>query len=252
MDMHKLKMPKAVLFDYGHTLAFEDTFDSLAGYRALLKFAVENPHNVTAEQLAEYNSAMFGYLMKNAHPIDIELHHQVFFRTLFERFGLKFDISPVRQELIYWENASPITPMPGAVETIDYLNSCGIPAAVVSNMSFSGEALHERIRSILPREQFRFVMASSDYGWRKPSRFLFETAIEKTGVPPEDIWFCGDNTQADIMGASGAGMVPVWVQSPLVCSYRDPAHDVPPEVGHIRVEKISDLTGMLSELKSEK
>jgi len=244
----RLERPAAVLFDYGHTLALEETFHSLAGYEALLLRASGNPLGISAAEAAEYNSEMFGYLMDNAHPINLEMHHRIFFRALFEKFRITFDISPLEQELIYWENASPIKPMPGAVEVIDCLNDKGIPTGVVSNMSFSGEALHQRIRSILPRERFRFVMASSDYGWRKPSGFLFAAAAANIGQKPENIWFCGDNTQADIIGASEAGMVPVWVQSPIVCTYRDPAHDLPPDTDYIRIERISELTELIESM----
>lgn len=237
--------PAAVLFDYGHTLARESTFDQLDGYKALLNYAASNPNGVTAEEVAEYNGKMFGCLMENAHPANFELHHQIFFRTLFETLGLSFEISPVEQELIYWNSACSIEPMPGAVRLIDYLNEKCIPTGVVSNMSFSGEALHSRIRSILPNEQFRFVMASSDYGWRKPSGFIFAAAAAKLQLQPQSIWFCGDNTQADIQGAHNAGMIPVWVQSPIVCSYRDPAHDIPPEAEHIHIRRIDELIDIL-------
>ncbi len=243
--MERIKYPKAILFDYGHTLAKENSFDSLAGYRALMRYAASNPKSVTAEEIAAYDAKLFGYLMKNAHTADIELAHRALFRTLFETFGVKFDLSELEMELIYWENASPIEPMPGAVEVIDYLNEKGIPTAVVSNLSFSGEALHYRLRSILPRERFCFVMSSCDYGWRKPNSFLFNAALANIGERAEDIWFCGDNTQADIKGASDAGMVPVWVRSPIICTYRDPAHDTAPEVSHILTDRVDRLIELL-------
>ncbi len=244
-----MKKPSAILFDYGHTLANETAFDSLAGYAALLPYAADNPRGITAEQLAARDSEMFGYLMANVHDLDIELNHQIFFRTLFESLGLRFDIPPVQQELIYYNAACQIiSPMPGAAELLDWLWEKGIPTGVVSNISFSGGALRERIRSILPNERFRFVMASSDYGWRKPSRFLFDAAIANIGLPAGEIWFCGDNTQADVMGAAAAGMTPVWVDSPIICPYRDPAHDTAPAVAHIHVTSLGELRGLLCTL----
>lgn len=251
MDNYTLlanRRPAAVLFDYGHTLALETAFDALAGYRALMPHFSKNPLGVTAEELTSRNGEMFGYLMDNAFPAEIELSHRIFFRTLFESLRLESELPMLQLELIYWNAACPIEPMPGAVEILDWLSEKNIPTGVVSNMSFSGEALHERIRSILPDEKFEFVMSSSDYGWRKPNRFLFEAAIARLAMPAEKILFCGDSSSADVTGSANAGMIPAWIRSPIVRPFQDPAQSIRPEVGHICVSDLHELRELLEEV----
>lgn len=50
--------PKMILFDYGQTLANERRFDPLAGTKALMKHAIANRHNHTAEEVNAVAASM--------------------------------------------------------------------------------------------------------------------------------------------------------------------------------------------------
>jgi putative hydrolase of the HAD superfamily len=50
------------------------------------------------------------------------------------------------------------------------------------------------------------VIASTDYGFHKPDRRLFDKALESLGVPPEKAIYVGDNVQRDICGANAANI----------------------------------------------
>ena len=43
--------PKMILFDYGQTLVNEVSFDGVKGTEAVLKYAVKNKYNKTAEEV---------------------------------------------------------------------------------------------------------------------------------------------------------------------------------------------------------
>jgi len=47
--MEKLKYPKMIIFDYGHTLLYEPGWDSVRGNAKLLKYVSKNPNNYTLE-----------------------------------------------------------------------------------------------------------------------------------------------------------------------------------------------------------
>ena len=240
-----MKKPEMILFDYGHTLCYEGGFDCQKGMEVLIANAAENPLGVTPEELRKKNDEMYAYLDKNIFPHNIEMHHHIYFRTLFDSFGLKFNKPFEELEEIYWDAAAPPSPMPGAEEIIDFLNKHNIRTGIISNMSFSGAALTKRINKLLPENNFEFILASSEYGWRKPEKFMFEAAIAKAALPAESIWFCGDNTQADIVGAHSVGMLPVWVCSPVKCYYRDPAHDVLPNFDYVKIENLTQLEDLI-------
>ena len=215
-----MALPKMVLFDYGETLVHEDDFDAVAGNEALLRFARQNPEHVTALQLQEFVQKLQEDTLRHARTLNLEAHNRIFNRFLFEYFGLELALTPLQAETIFWDAAAPGSPMPGICELLEFLHCRGIRTGVVSNISFSGEALAERVNRLLPGNHFEFIIASSEYLFRKPSPRLFGIALRKAGVAPGNIWFCGDNAAADVSGASAAGMWPVWYTAPLPCAYR--------------------------------
>lgn len=216
-----MKKPRMVLFDYGNTLIHEDPFDAHAGFTALLDFAVSNPDNVTAAKLCEYNDELYDFFENHANIYDAEVHHHHLFRALFDRSRLEFEMPFEVLETIYWDTSSRGRPAPGVHEMLRWLRTHGIPTGVVSNMSFSGAAMEERLHDRLPGSDFRFVMTSSEYGIRKPNSLLFRAALSRSGLPAEDIWFCGDNPVADVQGSSAVGMFPVFYRHPEVYAHTD-------------------------------
>lgn len=85
-----------------------------------------------------------------------------------------------------------------------------LPLAIVSNCSSSGRTLEHELAKHRLAGFFRFVMASSDYGVRKPHPGLFSAAAGKLGLEAKDIWFVGDRLEFDVTGARAAGMPAVW------------------------------------------
>lgn len=64
----------------------------------------------------------------------------------------------------------------------------------------------------MPDSRFEFVIASSEYMVRKPNPRIFRLALQKAGLSPDRVWFCGDNVRADVEGAHAAGLFPVWYE----------------------------------------
>jgi len=83
-----------------------------------------------------------------------------------------------------------------------------------SNRGFTGEALTRRFARLIPEHTFEFVIASSDYGVRKPDPLIFRAALSRAGLPAEDCWYCGNELRADVLGALGAGLLPVYYAPP--------------------------------------
>ena len=203
-----MKKPEMIIFDYGHTLLYEPGFDAMRCEEAAYPYIVENPQNLTTEQIYAEVQRIFAEFQEQRNA-GIEIHEWQFMRLVYEWLGLKFSISYRELEEIEWNAASPGAVMPGVVEMLDYINSVGIRTAVISNIGWSGNALTNRINRLLPNNRFEFIMASSEYVLRKPNRMLFETALRKANLSADSVWYCGDSIRADIKGAHGAGIYPV-------------------------------------------
>lgn len=60
---------------------------------------------------------------------------------------------------------------------------------------------------------FKVMVFSSDGSSMKPSRKVFDRAMEALGVSRSGAVFVGDNLRCDVGGARGAGLASVWIDS---------------------------------------
>lgn len=242
-----MNYPKMIIFDYGHTLLYEPGWDSARGNEALLKYAVKNPNNCTLEDVTKGAELIFGEHIENVRRSGYDIGGQVGDRVLYEYLGIEFSLTPLETETIFWDNASVGAVMPGADKMLDHINMKGIRSAVISNLLWSGEALALRLDRLLPQNKFEFVMTSSDYLFRKPNRILFDIALQKAGLGAEDVWYCGDNPEADIMGAAQVGIYPVWYDNDTDRASSSSYGKQPPRCEHLHIHEWEELTRILEE-----
>ncbi len=236
-----MRRPKWVLFDYGETLVHEEDGGLEAGYDAVLRLAVENPRGTTPADVLAISDTFYREILHCAREHCVELYRPNVERLIFETLGVRFDLPYEVLDDVFWDAAHPGTQAPGMPEFLAFLKTENIPTGVVSNLSFSGCSLRRRLDRLFPANDFRFVIATSEYGIRKPAPAIFNLAIAKTGVAAEDVWYVGDNAHADVLGAASVGIFPVWYRSGLKCSYRDARANATPEVAHMCVTELGEL-----------
>lgn len=206
--------PKMILFDYGQTLANEKRFDPLAGTKALMEHAIANRHNHTAEEVdaaaASMNHEIGRDDPKHRSLQAIEVPNHMFTSYLYHSMGIELDLSEQEIDKTFWDAAAPGVPTDGIEDLLDFLHEKGIRTEVISNICYCGEVVEERINTLLPNNHFEFIIATSEYMFRKPSPRIFNLALEKANLSSQDVWYAGDNFQADIQGSRNAGLHPVW------------------------------------------
>lgn len=209
-----MNKPKMILFDYGQTLVNESVFNGVAGETALLAKAITNRSNATAEEIQHFIDELEDDIGRfNPDTVDnykYEIHNYNFLRYVYEYFDVSFDMEQWEMEKLFWDNASPAVPTDGIEALLEYLHDNHIRTGVISNISFGEEALKKRIDELIPTNHFEFIMASSEYVFRKPSQYIFNLALKKAGLSAEEVWYCGDNPVCDVEGSAGVGMTAVW------------------------------------------
>ena len=244
-----MNKPKMILFDYGHTLLYEPDFDSLRGEEALFKHVKSNKNNLTPNQVNDFAQELFAEIGA-VREVNLEIHERQFQRFLYEYLEIELSISLSDAEKVFWDNTSIGAIMPNADKIIDYMNNNDIRSGVISNIGWSGSALTERINRLLPRNKFEFVIASSEYMFRKPSSMLFELGLKKAGLPPEEVWFCGDNIKADVEGSASVGIFPIWYEDETVenpwLAHKKGAY---PKCEHLHIHDWLELIEVLEGLK---
>jgi putative hydrolase of the HAD superfamily len=67
------------------------------------------------------------------------------------------------------------------------------------------------LQAIGIRHLFHDVVSAADAGVPKPARAIFEIAIRKAGVSPQEILHVGDHPETDVDGGRQAGLRTAWV-----------------------------------------
>lgn len=208
-----MNTPKMILFDYGQTLVSEQ-FDGIRGTEAVLRYAVKNKYGKTAQEIqqaaSQINQELGRFDPKRRHLFQIEVPNRMFTSYLYQSQGIELSIGPEDIDRVFWEAAAPGVLTHGISEFLAFLKQNGIRTGIISNISYAGTVVEERIHRFLPDNEFEFILATSEWMYRKPNRRIFDLALELADLKPEDVWYIGDNYQCDVVGASKAGIFPVW------------------------------------------
>lgn len=225
MYSKEISLPKMILFDYGQTLVNERKFDGVKGTAEVMNYAVKNKHNYTAEDVQNaanaINDELGRYDPARSHLIQVEVPNCMFSPYLYESMGIELALSNKEREQIFWDAASPGAPTEGMLEFLDFLKKQGIRTGVISNITYCGEAVKDRIDNVVIGHDFEFIIATSEYMFRKPNKRIFQLALEKADLNPEDVWYIGDNYECDVVGARNAGIFPVWYVGAKEATYAE-------------------------------
>lgn len=209
-----MKIPKMVLFDYGQTLIAERKFNGVKGTEAVLRHAVKNKYHLTAEQVQakanEINLEFGRFDPEKRHLFQIEIPNTMFTPYLYESQGIELALSNSEIDTVFWNAAAPGAPTEGIKDFLEYLKNKGIRTGVISNIAYNPSVVAERINRLLPENAFEFIITSSNYMFRKPNKRIFDLALEKAGLKPDEVWYIGDQYECDVKGSLNAGLLPVW------------------------------------------
>lgn len=207
-----MNKPRMILFDYGGTLLNESDFSFREGEKAVFKHVTKNPKGYSPEEVSDFETGYFRSLKPVREEFFYEPHEYQMLKLKYELHGIELDISYEEAEQILWDHTAPLSEasyMPGIRELLKFIREKGIRTGVISNLGWSGKALVNRITKMFPEHPFEFILASSEYGLRKPDRRLYEIALVKAGLDAADVWFIGDTFEKDVLGSHSAGMFPV-------------------------------------------
>lgn len=255
MKQHgKKSLPRAVLIDLGDTIVDILSRDRKRGLSAVLEFAGNIPaagpgRDELIDRLAEYGEGLDDRFEALCVRHNLEYRQLDFHRLLYGRFGIDFSIDEDRLEREYWKASLELAPAPGLGAGLAACAARGIRVAVISNTTYRGFVLRKELEQMGVMSYFDFVMASADYGIRKPDPLLFEIALRRMEVRPEEAWYIGNAVPIDCAGAAAAGMVPVWYAADDIRRGRYESEAAGLPAGALTIREWGDLEGILKGLE---
>jgi len=203
MSARKKEKLRALLFDFGGTLAFLD-FELLAR-----EFSREGRKlDALALEHAEYagRAAIDRHLMSAANKQANDAAYELFFRGWMTAAGIpeeEFRECAAKFGAIHREASLWRVVRPGTFEALEAFKSAGYKLAIVSNAEGQVEADAQRFG--LARF-FDVIIDSHIVGVAKPDPRIFQIALERLGVAPDEARFAGDIYSIDVKGARAAGI----------------------------------------------
>lgn len=217
---------KAISFDLGQTLVELD-HEFLAAQAASRGIALD-PNSVTEHT----DRAWQAYNLAKAARLSGYDAWSTFARTLLELLCVTRQCTNAplsaeeREDFVrYLWSEQPHRnlwrkPIAGIRELLQELTAAGIPLAVLTNSEGRAKELVDEVGL---GSFIKVVVDSGLEGVEKPDPKLFAILACRLGHAPEDIVHVGDSYEADVLGALGAGMIPVWFT-------REPTVTLPPNV----------------------
>lgn len=236
-----MRKPKAILFDLGDTIINNTNFNPLKGTQKILEFA-NNPNKISANTVQDFANELSIELNEIKDTKNIEISCRSFQKLIFETYGISFDLTPLELEVLFNQNAWDRYLIEGIVEFLDYLQEEGIRIAILSNSSFSYEALMTELREFEIEKYFEFVLSTVDYCIRKPDKRIFNLALNKFNLDASEVWYIGNSFQFDVIGANNANMQAVWLNK----ANNEPLTDMK----YCEVKSYSKLKDILKELNN--
>jgi putative hydrolase of the HAD superfamily len=203
MKSKKRAKLKALLFDFGGTLAFLD-FELLAR-----EFSREGRKlDALALEHAEYagRAAIDRHLMSEGNRQATSAAYEQFFRGWMAAAGIPQEefrecaakFGAIHREATLWRVVRP-----GTLEALEAFKSAGYKLAIVSNAEGQVEADAKRFGLA---QYFDVIIDSHIVGVAKPDPRIFQIALERLGVAPDEVRFAGDIYSIDVEGARAAGI----------------------------------------------
>jgi len=195
---------KAVLWDLDDTLYSRIQAARLTYPGMFRKLLYEGRDDAYIEAAADF---MIHHLVRDS------MIHPSSFEALFQAFPPNKAFCLADCQEYYFDHLHEFA-APGAeqLEVLKKLKALGIKTAIVTNVDADRfEFQRNKIQVMGLTPYFDAIVMSGEIGVHKPDRRVFDCATSRLGVANEDCVFVGDNPDADIVGALGAGMEAVWI-----------------------------------------
>jgi putative hydrolase of the HAD superfamily len=102
-----------------------------------------------------------------------------------------------------------MTPLPGAIDTLNQLKLLGVTLGLITNGASAGQ--RAKIERFALAGHFDYIGIEGEVGHGKPDRGAYQAAIDALEANASDTWMVGDKLDWDVAGAQSAGILGIWL-----------------------------------------
>jgi putative hydrolase of the HAD superfamily len=243
---------QAVLFDYGHTLIHFDErpHEKLeAAYHQINRLLRETLEKEVPEAKVLIREVSMAVDAEIQRDYESGREEEVEIGSIYEQRLRSLGLTPdaeVIEQVMEMEQSGWIGSVhvgPEVVQTLEQLKRAGMRMGIVSNAAYLPRLMKDQLKALGLADYFDGVSFSSEVGFRKPNRKIYQDALQKVGVDASASLFVGDRLKEDVRGPKSLGMRAV-----LIREWRQ--EEDPDGVADYTIERIGDLWPIVNELRS--
>lgn len=191
---------KAMLFDLDDTLLDRDNAVDKLFFIMLEKCYEDIDDSIKRgmlQKFKEYDKRSYGQKDKTK-----------VLASFFDAYPPKYRI-PNNDILAFWNNHFPycFAVNQDRINIVNKIKS-QVKVAIITNGTVHRQKA--KIMSTNLHNYFDTIIISDEVGFSKPDKRIFELALNKLNVQPEDTLFVGDDLERDISGCQNANIKGVW------------------------------------------
>ena len=195
-------MTKAVFFDVDFTLIYPGPTFQAEGYRRACA-----AHGITVDPArfdaaTAASSVILDEVEEQIYTQDLFVHYTA---SIIEHMGGRGEkvIEVAREIYEQWSVNQHFELYDDVAPVLTQLSKSGLIVGAISNSHRSLDAFcdHFSLRGLIT-----VAVSSAEHGYMKPHRSIFDAALAKAGVRPDEAVMVGDSIRHDIDGALAIGM----------------------------------------------
>lgn len=209
-----MEKSKVIVFDLFDTLVRDIKFDFYSG----LCYLHENILSEGTDKVEFLNYA--GTYWKERYDKRSEENLEIAFEDELvdfkNKYGFKVNYSLEEIVLNFALEVNSCELFEDTISTLEQLKLLGIPVYLLSNSIFKKSVMKNIINQYDLEKYFVNTHFSADYKIRKPHKDLFKIVYDDikkydAAIEMKQVYFIGDNFQADVLGAENFGFTPVFI-----------------------------------------
>ena len=206
---------KGIGFDWAYTLVDLGKEDDRSPLKKVFAYLISKNFSLPDfEEFLDQSRQIFHPMIENSRITNQEAHFEIALKKLIYQSGIPLNKDITLKKLLeiyYLEVYSERKLYPEVISVLNSLKNIGVRMGVVSNTTNPRFMKENEMQATGLAPFFDFAIYSSDAPYRKPHPSIFQLAIERLRMKPEEILFVGDNLRLDIVGAQNVGMKSAWI-----------------------------------------
>ena len=205
---------RGILFDFGHTLVdFQRTQEALHSAYEEIRARIEAVAYMEVPEFLDLVERVAGgvdrlvaesYEQRRMEEVD---QAELFRQSLS---GIGFDLpDDVIEHIVALDHSAysnSITVEPEVLAALDELRRARYRMGLVSNISLRPDLMRADLERMGLAKYLDAMVFSSEVGLRKPDPRIFQEALDRLGIEPQETVFVGDRLYDDVSGAQAVGM----------------------------------------------